>query len=75
MFSYKNFKSLSYNVRNTGIYLTEIHKKTNYNHYGPDPQLCKLELLSLVANVTNYSSYVLSHCLYDCNDKEKNELS
>lgn len=37
-----------------------MHKKTNYNHYGPDPQLCKLELLSLVANVTNYSSYVLS---------------
>lgn len=42
-------------------------KNNNYNHYGPDLQLCKLEPLSVDANVTSYSSYVLVFM----NDTEK----
>lgn len=40
-------------------------KNINYNHYGPDLQLCKLEPLSVDANVTSYSSYVLGYCFYE----------
>lgn len=40
-------------------------KNTNYNHYGPDLQLCKLEPFSLDVNVTNYSSYILCYCFYE----------
>lgn len=46
-------------------------KNNNYNHYGPDLQLCKLEPLSVDANVTSYSSYVLGYCFYEWHRKNK----
>lgn len=45
-------------------------KNNNYNHYGPDLQLCKLEPLSVDANVTSYSSYVLGYCFYEWHRKK-----
>lgn len=46
-------------------------KNNNYNHYGPDLQLCKIEPLSVDANVTSYSSYVLGYCFYEWHRKKE----